>query len=128
MALVDTIRSAVKIAKDVTSSLQVEVTLRAWKDQDEAGANVYASSVKYPAIVDQKQQERKTSSGKIVMTRASVMILKPVTPNGAAGRVEPIDPRDILILHDGTTGPIVEASGFVDAGTERPFFHEVWIG
>lgn len=44
-------------------------------------------------------------------------------------REYPIDPRDVIILPDGTTGPIVNITGPpVDPGTNYVYFHEVWLG
>ncbi len=41
----------------------------------------------------------------------------------------PIDARDVIILPDGTTGPIVHITGPPsDPKTGRPYFAEVWLG
>ena len=59
---------------------------------------------------------------------AYVAFLEPIPPLGVADRVEPLDERDEITLPDGTQPKIVEISGFVDAGTGNPYFHEVWLG
>ncbi len=43
-------------------------------------------------------------------------------------RQNPIDPRDKIVLPDGTTGPIVDVSGFVDQSTNLPYFSDVSLG
>ena len=70
----------------------------------------------------------RTSTGADVVVRASVTFLTPLTANGAETRTEPIDPRDKIILPDGTTGPIVNISGPVDPDTGAPFLFEVLLG
>jgi len=127
MGLDTTVRSGVKIIDTVTKSLQCKVQHKAWKGADTYGTPQYASAVLRDAIVEQQQQQRKLPDGQYVMTKAQVMFIFPVPPNGAAGRVEPVDPRDIITLPDGTTGPILNISGFMDKGTGRPFFSEIWI-
>lgn len=80
------------------------------------------------AIVEKKVQMRRTESGEMVLTTATVMFIEPVPPLGATDRSEPVDPRDIIILPDGSTGPIVNVSGFVDRVSGRPFYSEIWLG
>jgi hypothetical protein len=89
---------------------------------------VYAPSIYVPAIVDMSLRDIRSPAGQFVTTRAYIMLLEPLPEEGTAERHEPIDERDIFVLPDGTTGPIVQTGGFVDAGTSLPFYHEVWIG
>lgn len=128
MSLATAIAGAVAVAKRATATLQPEVIIRAWIDQDGEGAAVYAAPVVYHAIVEQKVQPRYTKAGVLVLTKATVTFLEPLPPNGAAGRVEPVDSRDLLTLPDGTTGPIVMVDGMVNADTNAPFMTQVWIG
>jgi len=51
-----------------------------------------------------------------------------IPPNGAADRGEPIDPKDVFILADGTSGPILDTEGPRDPGKARPFFIQVFLG
>jgi len=39
-----------------------------------------------------------------------------------------IDDHDVIVLPDGTTGPILDMSGFIDAGTGHPIATEVFLG
>lgn len=128
MALDSLIRRGVAVADRLTASLQPDVTHEAWTGQDGYGAATYAAGVARAAIIEQKQRLHRTSNGREVVTKAKITILRPITPNGAAGRTEPIDVRDRFTLPDGSTGPIVDIGGFTDAGTGRPYFAEVWLG
>jgi len=128
MGLGDLVRSGLQIADQVTQDLQPEVLHEAWIGQDGYGNAAYAAAVARPAIVEQRLHQRVTSSGRLVLVQAYVAFIRPIPPNGAAGRKEPVDPRDRLTLPDGSTGPIVDQSGLVDASTTRPFYAEVWIG
>jgi hypothetical protein len=122
---------AVAIANRAVGNLdlKVTVTVHAWTSQDVFGAPSYAAPVSYDVILDERQQQKRDAEGKLVSTRAYIAFLEPITPNGAAGRVEPLDPRDKIVLPDGvTTGPIVATTGFVNKETGRPYFHEVWLG
>lgn len=128
MALDGIIRSVVGIANTVTDSLQVTVTLQQWLGSDGFGASSYDDPISLKCLLDVRQQERRLPSGQMVMTKAVLQFLEPIAPNGAAGRLEPIDPRDIITLPDGTTGPIVDMEGMVDPTTNRPYFQRVWLG
>ena len=128
MALDTILRSGIATIKKVTDSLQPYVTHKAWKGQDGYGAPIYNSPVQRKAIVEKKVQMRRTESGELVLTTATVMFIEPVPPLGAADRSEPVDPRDVIILPDGSTGAIVNVSGFVDRVTGRPFYSEIWLG
>lgn len=128
MSLRDVIVSAVKTIDVVTASLQAEVSYSPWIGQDAYGVPTYGPTVKLAAIVDQQQRERRTLSGEVVVTQAYIGLLRPLPANGAAGRIEPVDRNDKFVLPDGTTGPIVDTSGFIDKGTGKPFLSEVWIG
>jgi hypothetical protein len=128
LSLLTIIRSGVKVIDKVTRSLQANVTHQAWLGADEYGAPTYGSAVVRRALVDQQQHEHRTKSGELVATQAAVTFLDPIMPNGAPGRTEPIDANDLITLPDGTTGPIVDIAGFVDAGTNMPILSEVWIG
>jgi hypothetical protein len=122
------LRDGVKMIKAQTASLQPAVSLKQYTGQDVYGKPIYASAQSYNVILVQAPNIRKTTSGQVVAVSAYAAFLEPVKPNGAAGRTEPIDTRDLITLPDGTTGPIVDVKGFIDAGTGAPMFSEVWIG
>jgi hypothetical protein len=128
MSLLNALRAGIKVADKVTKPLQPTVTIAPWTGSDGFGVNTYGAPVTYRAIVNQEQKSIFDDSGNEVLTQAYVAILTPITPNGAAGRVEPIDRRDRVTLPDGTIAPIVKTSGFIDAGIGRPMFSEIWLG
>lgn len=86
---------------------------------DGGGNMTYGKTVKRPAIVDWKQRQVRTISGELTVSRASVMFLDPAVV---------VDDNDIIVLPDGTTGPILDESGFIDGGTSNPYFTQVWLG
>lgn len=129
MGLADVVRGAVATANTVTRDLQASVTHFAWTSQSDTGAPVYASGVSRKAIVEMKQRLMRTAGGQEIVARAKVTFLELPAANGAANRREPIDPRDKILLPDGTTGPILDVAGLVDAESTagRSFFAEVWL-
>lgn len=123
------VRGAVALANNLTGSLQSSVSHEAWTGQDAFGEATYAAPVTRQAIVEQRiAQFRSQPSGEMVTTTAKVTFLKPITPNGAAGRNEPVDSRDRITLQDGATGPLVNISNFIDPTTGRGYLTEVWLG
>jgi hypothetical protein len=129
MGLDDIVRAGVRTIHGITRDLQAPVTIQPWIGQDVHGEAKYdLPGTLYTAIVDTREQQKKDILGNMVSIRALVIILVPVPPHGAPGRREPIDPRDKVILPDGSSGTIVGIAGFIDGGTSKPYFHEIWIG
>jgi hypothetical protein len=129
MGLDAIVRKGVAIANKATASLQATVQHEAWIGQNVYAAPLYAAAVSRPALVEEGSRPRRTSTGEVLMTRAHVTFLKPIEPNGAADRVEPIDPRDRITLPSGTTGLIVDMDGMpVDPESGRSFLYGVWLG
>jgi hypothetical protein len=128
MALSDLIRNGVAIANNLTASLQVNVTYEAWTGVNGLGVDTFATPVTLPALVESRQQIRRTADGKELYISHVITLLRPVTPNGAAGRREPIDPRDKFTLPDGATGLIVDVRGLTDPSTSASYYHEVYLG
>lgn len=132
MSLLDTIRGGVAIADSVTKSLQCLVDFRHYAGSDPYGGSVYVPpedqpALKLHAIVDWKQKQLRTMEGTLSVSRASVLFLN-VAEVATATNSEGIDDHDIIILPDGSTGPILDMSGFIDAGTGQPVATEVFLG
>ncbi len=128
MSLRTLVVKMIAVADNITKPFQPTITLYRYQSQSQYGAESYASPLTLEAIVDQTITEHRTKAGKVLPVKAYVAVLSPITPEGTAGRIEPVDPRDKIVLPDGSTGDIVDTGGFVDKGTGRPFFSEIWIG
>jgi hypothetical protein len=128
MALDDVVRSGVATIDSITGSLQVLVSHEAWTGQSGTGTETFAAAVQRPAIVEKKAREHRLSNGRVLQTVAYIAFLRPITANGAAGRIEPIDVRDKFTLPDGTTGPVIDTNAFLDPDTNAGYLHEVWLG
>lgn len=132
MSLLDVVRSGVAIADGVTKPLQATVSFRHYVSSDAYGTKVYAPDVALPALqlkalVDWKQKQVRTMDGVLSVSRAMVMFLDIAALVAATGG-EGVDDNDVIVLPDGTTGPILDMSGFIDAGTGHPVATEVWLG
>lgn len=123
------IRAGVAIANTLTAGVQQNITWEPWIAEAGDGAVTYGSPVTLRAVVDLTRKQKMTITGALVTVIATLTIVGDVTPNGATGRSEPIDPRDKITLPDGTTGPIIGVpNAVVDPGTGRGFIHEVTLG
>jgi hypothetical protein len=127
MSLLDVLRSGVAIANTVTKPLQATVSYSRYIGEDAYGTKTYATAVNLAAITDWKQKQVRTLSGVLSVTRSSVMFLD-INALNAATNGEGIDDNDLIVLPDGTTGPILDMSGFIDAGTGHPLATEVLLG
>jgi hypothetical protein len=132
MSLLDVVRSAVAIADNVTKPLQATVLFRHYVGSDAYGAKTYTPDVALPAtplqaIVDWKQRQLRTQEGILSVSRASVAFLN-VQALSTATNGEGVNDEDIIVLPDGTTGPILDMGGFIDAGTGHPVATEVYLG
>lgn len=129
LALDRIVRSAVDLADDITKSLQPTVAHSAWVGMDVHGTPTYAAPINRECIVEYKIRDKlQSSTGRVIQSQALITIIGPVAANGAAGRVEPIDPRDKIVLPNGQTGPIIDVEGVVDPDTDLPYMYQVWIG
>jgi hypothetical protein len=127
VGLEDIIRSAVSIADSVSEDVQEDVVHQTWVGQDTGfGKQKPTVNVVRKALVEQKLQKVRLEDGTLVSTIAKLTFLKPIAPNGAVGRVEPIDPNDTFVLADGTIGHYLPNVQGLRKGT--PFLLEVWLG
>lgn len=127
MSLLDIVRSAVKIADNVTKPLQATVSFSRYISSDAFGKPTHAAAVSLKAIVDWKQAQVRTAAGVLSVSRASVMFLD-IAALVIATNGEGVNDLDLIVLPDGTTGPILDMAGFVDAGTGEPVATEVMLG
>jgi hypothetical protein len=128
VSLLDVVRSAVKIADSVTKPLQATVTYeRATVSDDNYSTKTYAAPVPLRAIVDWNQKPVRTQTGEMTVTRVTISLLDVAAVSAATGGTG-IDDDDRFTLPDGTTGPILDLGGFIDAGTGHPVATEVMLG
>lgn len=133
MGLDSLVRNAVATANRLTAALQVTVTHEAWTGKDSYNKPTYASGKDRQCILEWTSDTGrpalvKTASGEEKVVRAKLTFVVPIAANGADDRQEPVDPRDIFTLPDGTTGPILNIGGVVDPSTSAPYALEVSIG
>lgn len=122
------VSGAVKTASKLTTSLQATVIWKAWTGNDQWGRKIYTTHSIRALVEQEVRTELDQATGQAIQTRAKITILEPLPLVTAAGRINPIDNRDILILPDGTTGPAYMPGGFVNPETSKPFLMEVWMG
>lgn len=128
MSLLDVLRSGVAIADSVTKPLQATVLYSRYVSSDSYGTKSYSpENVKMKAIVDWKQKQVRTLEGVLSVSRASVTFLNIADVVKATGG-DGINDQDRIVLPDGTTGPILDMAGFIDAGTGHPIATEVFLG
>lgn len=130
MSLADLVRSGVALANQITSDggLLCNVTHYPWTGYVNAhGDSSYGDPVELEGLFSQKN-ELIQMGGQYIETRAVLTFLFPIEPNGATGRREPIDNRDLFDLPDGSKGRIADVRGLVDASTDRPYFCKVYFG
>lgn len=119
----------VAVADNVTQDLQVTVQHYPWIGNDSTYDKPrYDTPVSRLALVEMKQRLIRLPSGQEIMQRAVVTFLRPIAPNGADGRREPIDPRDKIVLPNGYTGPIKNVEGLETHLDNSPYFAEVVLG
>lgn len=126
MSLLDTIRGAVKIADDVTKSLQATVQFSRRVSTNAYGEAVYVAPVSLRAVVEWKQQMVRTQGGTLVASRVNLTLLNAAEVTAATGGVG-ITTADKIVLPAGETSPIVSLDGFMDAGTGRPVATQVFF-
>jgi len=123
------VRVGVALADRLTTSLQVPILWHPWIGHDGYG-NTYDSPITTPAIVEHKQRLRQVSPTKQVLTLATVTIPRPLEANGAPGRMEPLDPRDLFTLpgNGNTRDSVADVEGVLDPLTNRPYMWVVYLG
>lgn len=127
MSLLHTVRNAVKIADRYTKPLQATVMYQRALSNDGFGSFNYASAVPLRAVVDFARKQVRTREGVLTVTRATIELLDIDALMAATGGMG-VGNDDIFVLPDGDTGPILDISGFIDAGTGNPIATQVMLG
>ncbi len=127
MSLVDTIRLAVSTANKVTKPLQAIVQYERYISSTGRGVRNYAAVVPMTALVDWTAVRVRTQGGEEILSRATITFLD-ITALLSVTAGKGIQEDDRLTLPDGTQGPILDLSGFIDAGTGIPYATKVMLG
>ena len=129
MGLDAVVRKSIQLAKRVTADLLVDVTHEPWIGTDGYNQPQYAASETRKAFVDFRQRRFRNEGGTETVQTVVVTFVDPFEAQGAAGRQEPVDPRDRITLPSGETARIVEVRGAaVDPTTNQPYMIEVVLG
>jgi hypothetical protein len=127
VSLLDTLRTAVKIADKVTKPVQSTVSYERYVSSTDDGTITRAAAVPLRAIVDWRKTQVRTSTGVLSTTRPQVMFLD-IAALVAATAGNGVSDHDKITLQDGMTGPVINLSGFIDAGTGKPIATECFLG
>lgn len=136
MALSDVVRNAIGIADNLTAALQVTVKHYAWISTNVKGEHQYDPEYRNRKCLSQKKRARTRFESTSEIRQVTILtFLRAIAEHGSPGREEPIDPRDKIILPDGSTGPISDVSrkselqgGLDDPTTNQPYMYQVTIG
>lgn len=125
VSLLDVLRSGVAIADGITKPLQAVVTYE--RETPGPYGPTYAAPVQLHAIVDYKAVMVRSRSGEMSATRATITLLNVAEIVAATGGLG-VGNDDKFTLPDGDSGPIIDITGFVDAGTTNPVATTVMLG
>lgn len=125
--ILDALRAGVKVADEVTKPAQSKVRYRRYLSSDGLGGKTYSAVKLLSALVDWKQEQVRTKEGVLSVSRAMITFLN-VKELLLATANNGIDDNDEIVLPDGTTGPILDMSGFIDPGTSIPLATQVYLG
>ncbi len=132
MGFADIVRSGINTANTLTGDLQQTVCHFRWKCADAYGKPEYDDVIERQALVEFKARLVRRANGEETNQRAMVTFIGPIDPmeswKNVTERDDPFDPRDKLVLADGTTGPILGINGLGDPATDAPFMYEVSLG
>jgi hypothetical protein len=129
MSLLTVVRSGVALADKITKPLQATVSYErcASTNVDGYGAKSYEAAVSLLAIVDWNAKSLRTVQGDLTVCRATISLLD-INAVVAATDGEGVGDDDKFTLPDGTTGPVLDLRGFIDAGTGHPLATDVMLG
>ena len=127
MSLLSAVRAGVAVADKVTRPLQSKVSYRRWIGQDGNGDATFAAAVELRAVVDWTSRRVRTITGLDTVSRAVITFLDVEALSAATGGAG-ISENDSLMMQDGSTGPVLDISGFVSPETGNPIATEVVLG
>lgn len=127
MGLASIVRNGIAIADKITKDLQAPVLIQRWISEGRSGTpGREASPITVMAIIEPDKNKVPNPSGGAMIVTSKITILTPMAAQGAAGRDEPIDQRDLVTLPDGSTCPIFRVLGYLtDPSTNYPYMIQV---
>lgn len=128
MSFAALIRQGLQLADNLTGSLQDTVMYKPWQGEDKYGDPTFGTPQPIKAIVERNAKLKFEFEGKVLEYSHLIYILRPLPPNGAAGRIEPLDPRDVFTLSDGSTGKTADVSTLMDPAISAGYYHIVALG
>lgn len=115
--------SGINLANNLTAGVQSTITHYPYASQDGDGNKVYSTAVVRACVVDRTTRNIVAtvgaSAGQLVSTLATLTFV-------SGGII--INPKDMIVLGDGASGPIVAVSGVDDPETGKGFVTEVILG
>lgn len=128
MALIDLLHTGISIADNITRSGKLQTTVKYERSTTDAwGTITLAAPVDLLATVDWRRSVVRTKAGELTASRVIIQFLD-IPAVLAATENKGFDDQDVFTLPDGTTGPILDISGFFDPTTKMPVSPEVILG
>jgi hypothetical protein len=127
MSLLDVLRAGIAVADGILKPLEALVTYERHIGTDGFGTDIWAAPIQMRAICDWKQSQVTTASGGMSLSKVTVTFIDIKAMEVATGG-QGISDQDRITLPDGTTGPIMNMSGFIDAITGQPVATDVYLG
>lgn len=131
MAIRNILAAGVKIISKQVDDDKADVSRQAWIGDNGSGVDEFAPADTVRCIVSRKTRTVRTSTGQLASIVATLTILDPLPPttaNAGKTRVQPVDPRDIFTLPDGTTAPVVDLGGPFDPVENSTYIITVMLG
>lgn len=128
MGLNRLVAAGLRVADRATGSLQLEVEWKPWVGLATTGEvkPTYGTSVYVQALVEDDQRDFRLTGGDVLTSRTKLTILRPVEPNGATGRDEPIDTRDLFVVK-GKAARVLHVDAMLNPATGRGYYAIVWL-
>jgi hypothetical protein len=128
MGFEKTLRAGIKTAQKLLNSMEVDIYIQPWISQTANGTVTYGAKKKVRVLWD-KTVRTVYADGREIVGQGTMQILTTMKANGAAGRQEPVDTRDLLVVVDsGAMIPILHVDGAIDPGTMMPYAPELFLG
>jgi hypothetical protein len=134
MAIRAALITGIKLVSQQVDDVKVPVSFQAWIGDDGKGGDAYAAAVTVRPVVSRKVRTIRTEGGQFAQTLATLTFVDKVAPTTAqAGKTrrQPFDPRDLFVLPDGATAPVIDIGGPADPKAVIPgdtFIHVVTLG